>query len=411
MHIGFGLIIKGQNRVIHIMHINNNNNSINNNNIEKSEKMKLKIQQKILMEHLNYVIKGISNKNLIPILNCIKFELTNEGLYLMSTDNEIAIKTFIDKNKIDNIEEVGEIVISGKYIFDIIRKLGNEIINIEEVIDSQILITTQTSSFKLNCNNVNEFPNLDLEFSKSPIIINQQLFKKTINQTIFATSTQESRPVLTGISFKILNGKLICTATDSYRLACKEIDLKDSTIGDTDIIVPARNLIEVVKLLSNDEENVEIHIFSNKVVFKFNSITMMSRLINGNYPDTTKLIPENFSLIIKVNLNNFYNAIDRASLLTNEEEKNIIKLETKDDFLIISSNIPEIGNVEEKVQLLEKIDNNIKIAFSSKYMMDAIKVFEGENIALKFNGEIKPIIIDDAEGSNLIQLILPIRTY
>ena len=374
--------------------------------------MKLKIKQKILMEHLNYVIKGISSKNLVPILNCIKFDLTSEGLYLMSTDNEIAIKTFIDKDKIDNIEEKGEVVISGKYIFDIIRKLGNEVINIEEVIDSQILITTATSSFKLNCNNVSEFPNLDLEFSKSPIVLNQQLFKKTINQTIFATSTQESRPVLTGINFKINEGKLVCTATDSYRLACKELDLNDTEEkGDTDIIVPARNLMEVVKLLNSDDDNIELHIFANKVVFRFNSITMMSRLINGNYPDTTKLIPEDFSLIVKVNLNNFYNAIDRASLLTNEEEKNIIKLETKDDFLIISSNIPEIGNVEEKVELLEKVNNNIKIAFSSKYMMDAIKVFEGSDIALKFNGEIKPIIIDDAEGSNLIQLILPIRTY
>jgi len=374
--------------------------------------MKLKIKQKILMEHLNYVIKGISSKNLVPILNCIKFDLTSEGLYLMSTDNEIAIKTFIEKDKIDNIEEKGEVVISGKYIFDIIRKLGNEVINIEEVIDSQILITTPTSSFKLNCNNVSEFPNLDLEFSKSPVVLNQQIFKKTINQTIFATSTQESRPVLTGINFKINEGKLVCTATDSYRLACKELDLNATEEkGDTDIIVPARNLMEVVKLLNSDDDNIELHIFANKVVFRFNSITMMSRLINGNYPDTTKLIPEDFSLIVKVNLNNFYNAIDRASLLTNEEEKNIIKLETKDDFLIISSNIPEIGNVEEKVELLEKVNNNIKIAFSSKYMMDAIKVFEGSDIALKFNGEIKPIIIDDAEGSNLIQLILPIRTY
>lgn len=374
--------------------------------------MKLKIKQKILMEHLNYVIKGISSKNLVPILNCIKFDLTDEGLYLMSTDNEIAIKTFIEKDKIDNIEEKGEVVISGKYIFDIIRKLGNEVINIEEVIDSQILITTPTSSFKLNCNNVSEFPNLDLEFSKSPIIINQQIFKKTINQTIFATSTQESRPVLTGINFKINDNKLVCTATDSYRLACKELELSNTEDqGETDIIVPARNLMEVVKLLNSDEDNIELHIFANKVVFLFNSITMMSRLINGNYPDTTKLIPEDFSLILKVNLNNFYNAIDRASLLTNEEEKNIIKLETKDDFLIISSNIPEIGNVEEKVELLEKVENNIKIAFSSKYMMDAIKVFEGTDIALKFNGEIKPIIIDDADGSNLLQLILPIRTY
>ena len=373
--------------------------------------MKLKIKQKVLMEHLNYVIKGISSKNLIPILNCIKFELNKDGLYLMSTDNEIAIKTFISKKEIEKIEEQGEIVISGRYIYDIVRKLGNEVINIEEVIDSQILITTETSSFKLNCNNVNEFPNLDLEFSKNPVVVNQLLFKKTVNQTIFATSTQESRPVLTGINFKIKDNNLICTATDSYRLACKEINLENLEIGDTDIIVPAKNLLEVVKLLNNDEDNIELHIFSNKIIFKFNSITIMSRLINGAYPDTSKLIPDKFSLIVKVNLVSFFNAIDRASLLTNEEEKNIIKLETKDDFLIISSNIPEIGNVEEKVELVEKIDNNIKIAFSSKYMMDAIKVFDGEAIELKFNGEIKPIIINDGEDSNLLQLILPIRTY
>lgn len=373
--------------------------------------MKLKIKQKILMEHLNYVIKGISNKNLIPILNCIKFDLNDDGLYLMSTDNEIAIKTFIPNDKIDSVEEKGEIVISGKYIYDIIRKLGNEVINIEEVIDSQILITTQTSSFKLNCNNVSEFPNLDLEFSKTPIVLNQQLFRKTINQTIFATSTQESRPVLTGINFKLVENNLVCTATDSYRLACREIELKEIPEEKVDIIVPSKNLMEVVKLLNSDEDNIELHIFANKVVFNFNSITIMSRLINGNYPDTSKLIPETFTLKVKVNLSNFFNAIDRASLLTNEEEKNIIKLETKDDFLIISSNIPEIGNVEEKVELLEKVNNNIKIAFSSKYMMDAIKVFDGTEVELKFNGEIKPIIIGDSDNENLLQLILPIRTY
>ena len=111
--------------------------------------MKLSIKQKILLEHLNYVIRGVSNKNLIPILNCIKFELTNEGLCLISTDNELSIKSFIPAKDIDNIEIQGEILISGRYIYDIVRKLTNEIINIEEIIDSQVLITTASSSFKL----------------------------------------------------------------------------------------------------------------------------------------------------------------------------------------------------------------------------------------------------------------------
>lgn len=373
--------------------------------------MKLKIKQKILMEHLNYVIKGISSKNLIPILNCIKFDLKSEGLYLMSTDNEIAIKTFIEEKDIDEIEEKGDIVVSGKYIYDIIRKLSNEIINLEEIMSSQLLITTPTSSFKLNCNNASEFPNLDLEFSKKPLVINQLAFKTTINQTIFATSTQESRPVLTGINFKIKKNKLECTATDSYRLAKKEIELSDELEQEVDIIVPSKNLLEVIRLLNNDEDNLELHIFNNKVIFNFNSLIIMSRLINGAYPDTNKLIPQDFEINIKVNLNKFFDAIDRASLLTNEEEKNIIKLESKGDYLLISSNIPEIGNVEEKVDLDTKIDESVKIAFSSKYMMDALKIFESNEVELKYNGEIKPIIITDGESDNLLQLILPIRTY
>jgi len=373
--------------------------------------MKLKISQKILLEHLNYVIKGISSKNLIPILNCIKFDLKKEGLYLMSTDNEIAIKTFIDAKDIESIDEKGDIVVSGRYIYDIVRKLNNEIINLEEIMSSQLLVTTDNSSFKLNCNNSSEFPNLDLEFSKNPLIINQLAFKTTINQTIFATSTQESRPVLTGINFKIRKNKLECTATDSYRLAKKEIELDKALDQDMDIIVPAKNLTEVIRLLNDDENTLELHIFTNKVIFNFGSLVIMSRLINGTYPDTDKLIPTDFLTKIKVNLNSFFSAIDRASLLTNEEEKNIIKLEGKGTQLIISSNIPEIGNVEEKVEIGHKIKEEISIAFSSKYMMDALKIFNSEEIEIKYNGEIKPIIITDGENEKLIQLILPIRTY
>ena len=197
-------------------------------------KIKIKIKQKVLLEHLNYAIKGISNKNLIPILNCIKFELVDEGLYLLSTDNEIAIKTFIASDKIESIEETGELVISGRYIYEIIRKLNDEVINIEEVIDSQVLITTQTSSFKLNCIDPKEFPDLELEYVNEPIILKQNVFKSAISQIIFATSTQESRPVLTGVNFKIVDNLLECTATDSYRLAKRKINLGSSIQNNVD---------------------------------------------------------------------------------------------------------------------------------------------------------------------------------
>lgn len=373
--------------------------------------MKLIISQNILIEHLNNVIKGISSKNLIPILNCIKFSLTEDGLYLMSTDNEIAIKTFIDKSDIESIEECGDLVVSGKYIYDIVRKLPGDLLNIEELVDSKLNIYTTNSSFNLNCNNVNEFPDLELEEKSNPIIIKQKVFKNIINQTIFATSTQESRPVLTGINFKINNDTLICTATDSYRLAKKVVKLNEKIDEEVNIIIPTKNLNELVRMLNEEDENLEMHIFNNKIIFKFNNIIMLSRIINGTYPDTSKLIPTDFVLTIKVKLNEFYNSIDRASLLSTESDKNTIKLESKNNILVVSSNIPEIGNVEEKVIGIKSTEEEIKISFSSKYMMEALKSLDCEEIDLMFNGEIKPIIIKNPESDDLVQLILPIRTY
>ena len=372
--------------------------------------MNFEIKQEILLNNLNYVIKGISTKNIIPILNCIKFELTNEGLFMTSTDNESTIKTFIESSEIEKISEIGEVVVSGRYIYDIIKKLPNDIIKIEEIIDNKINITTTNSSFNLNCNDINEFPEIDLNDSKKPIKINKRLFKTLVRQTSFATSTQENRPEFTGINIIINKNKLECTATDSYRLAKKYIELDESIEENINIILPNKNIIELEKMLIDNDDSLEMHIFNNKVIFKFDNIIMMTRLINGNYPDTNKLIPTNFNISVNVNLKDFYNAIDRASLLTSEYDKNTIKLELEKNIIKISSNIPEIGYVEEKI-LLEDNNNDFKLSFSSKYMLDALKVLECEKISLNFNGEEKPIIIKNIIEDGVIQLILPVKTY
>jgi DNA polymerase-3 subunit beta len=137
----------------------------------------------------------------------------------------------------------------------------------------------------------------------------------------------------------------------------------------------------------------------------------ISKLINGSYPDTSKLIPTTFEVTMKVNHNEFFGTIDRASLLTNEADKNTIKLDNKGNEITISSNIPEIGNVEEKMIVSKDNDQDIRIAFSSKYMLDALKAFDCEDVELLFNGEVSPIIVKNPNTDNLIQLILPIRTY
>lgn len=372
--------------------------------------MKIEIKQNILMEALNHVIKGISSKNLIPILNCIKFELKKEGLYLSSTDNDISIQAFIDKDDIETIDSLGEIVVSGRYIYEIIRKLPNEIVKIEEIIDNKIDIRTKSSNFTLNCNIVSEFPIIDVRDSKVLITLDRIVFKNLIRQTAFASSQQEARPTLTGINFKISSNTLEVGATDSFRVSKKKIELENNNKQDINIIIPTKNLNELMKLIIADEGNIELHIFENKIMFKFDNLIMISRLINGEFPDLSKLIPDNFSLSMKINLHQFYSSLDRASLFTSESDKNIVTLESKNNNILITSNIPEIGHVEENVEVEKDCDKEINISFSSKYMMEAIRAIDGDDIELQFSGELKPIIIRNSNDDNLVQLIVPIRT-
>lgn len=206
--------------------------------------MNFKIKKEQLLQHLNYVIKGIQVKNIRPILNCIKFELKDEGLYLSSTDNDIAIKTFIANKKIEKDYTCGKFVVFGKYIYDIIRKLPNEIISIEEVMDSKIYISTLNSSFSLNCNNVDEFPNLDLEESKNPIILSNKILKNIlINQHLLLQLLALNQKI-TGMNFKIKKNILECHSTDSYRLSKKTIILDKTIDEEINIIIPTKNLID-----------------------------------------------------------------------------------------------------------------------------------------------------------------------
>lgn len=374
--------------------------------------MKIKIKKELLLENLNKVSKAISTKNLIPILSGIKFDLTREGLTLTASDNDITIQTFIPAdNKDMEIEKEGSIIIQGKYVLDIVRKLPDEFINIEVIDELKILIYAENSEFNLNGINQKEYPNVALENSKNFVKINTKLFKTIINQTAFATSTDESRPILTGINIKITGDILECSATDSYRLAKKQAKLNEIAGETYNIIVPGKNIVEFMKILNEGNEELEIHIFSNKVLFKQNNLLFQSRLVSGNYPNVNNLIPSDSFLKITANLSNLYDVIDRASILTSDKEKNIVTLETNKNLLIVRSSSAEIGRVEEKMNITKDNEEEIKISFSAKYMMDALRSFEGDTVVLAFEGEVKPIIIKDVEDPNLTQLVLPIRTY
>lgn len=371
--------------------------------------MKLIIKQEILLESLYHTSRAISPRNLIPILTGIKFDLTEDGLYLSASDTDISIRCLIPSDKIEKIIEYGSIVIGGKYIVEIIKKLPNENITIEVMDRQKMIVSTVNTEFNLNGINSNEFPNLDLEETKEPILLKASLIKKIISQTFFATSKNESRPILTGINFKLEGNLMEVIATDSYRLAKKSIVLDKVLDKNINMVIPGKNLLELDKIISDDKENLELHIFDNKILFKYKDILFLSRLLSGNYPATSSIIPDEFNVKVECSCNGLFNMMDRASLLTSDRDKNTIKLELKGQELVISSNSPEIGMVQEK--MIVDSNDEISISFSSKYMLDCIKSFETETVVLYMNNDNSPIVIKSNEDESLIQLVLPIRTY
>lgn len=375
--------------------------------------MKLTIKKDLLLDALNKVSKAISTKNLIPVLAGIKFELKKKKLTLTASDNDITIQTSINCNSDEDftVESEGSIIIQGKYVLDIVRKLPDKYINIEVVDELKILIYTENSEFNLNGISESEYPNIGLEESKKKVNIKAGTFKNIINQTAFASSNEESKPVLTGINFNIVGDVLECNSTDSYRLARKVVKLDSVSEENYNIVIPSHNVVEFSRILGDDEEEVEIHIFSNKVLFKAGNLKFESRLINGTYPNTSNLLPDDSFLVISTNLSDFYDVIDRVSILTSDKEKNIVTLETNGNMLVLRSSSAEIGRVEEKMPITKNNNEDIKISFSAKYMMEALKSFSTETVDIHFVGEIKPILIKSTEDETLTQLVLPIRTY
>ena len=269
----------------------------------------------------------------------------------------------------------------------------------------------QNSEFNLNGIAESEYPSINLEESKKKIDVKSNIFKELVNQTAFAASNEETKPVLTGLNFNIVGDVLECNSTDSYRLARKVIKLDKSIDENYNIVIPSHNILEFSRLIYDDDKVVEIHIFNNKILFKYNNLLFQSRLINGTYPNTSNLMPNEANLIITANLDEFYSVIDRASILTSDKDKNIVTLETDGDTLILKSSSLEIGRVEEKMKIKKSNKDDIRISFSAKYMMEALKSFNSDEININYVGEVKPIILKNEKDETLTQLVLPIRTY
>jgi DNA polymerase-3 subunit beta len=379
--------------------------------------MKFLIQKDYLVQGVQDVMKAISSRTTIPILTGVKITASEEGVTLTGSDSDISIESFIpleeNGNQIVEVEQTGSIVLQARFFSEIVKKLPQDSVEIEIINQLQTVIRSGKAEFNLNGIDAEEYPQLPVVSEEHVFSIPADLLKHMIRQTVFAVSSSETRPILTGVNWKIENNELQCIATDSHRLAFRKalIDAAD-TVPIANVVIPGKSLNELSKILDDTTDKVEIVMTEQQILFKVKNILFFSRLLDGNYPDTSRLIPTESKTDIYLNGKDFLQAIDRASLLAREGRNNVVRFSALENGLVeISSDSPEIGKVTEELQS-EKINGEeLKISFSAKFMMDALKAIDGSEMKISFTGAMRPFFIQPVNDDKNLQLILPVRTY
>jgi DNA polymerase-3 subunit beta len=370
------------------------------------------IKRDALLNHLLVVQKGLPNKTPLPILYAIKFDVYEDHILMTTSNTDVAIQVMVDDGEL-KIAKTGHVAIPGRYLIDIMRKISSHLVEFALIEDKLVVIKADRSEFKLRLMDVEDYPDVDFLDLDDPVILDSQLLKSIVRETNFATATSEKRPILTGVNFKYTDDHLYCVATDSYRLSRKNVPIRTRDTS-FDIVVPNRSQDELSKILDGFSEDVEVFINPNKVLFRMNGILFQTRLLEGTYPDTKRIIPTEFPVSIPFNKEDLLAAVERVSLLSPRDRDtnyNIIKMALRADHVVeISSTNSEVGDaLEEVIPSSDVTGPVIRIAFSSRYLVEALKSFTSPEVTLHFAGEIKPFVIKGDRDPDLMHLILPVR--
>lgn len=378
--------------------------------------MKFSVNQTAFINQINNVLRAISSKTTIPILTGIKIVVSDNGITLTGSNADITIQSTIATTESSNelvIDEPGAIVLPARFFSEIIKKLPEKTVTVNVHDGFQTKITSGSAEFIINGQDANNYPHLPEIESDATIKVDADLLRDVIDQTRIAVSKQESRPILTGIHVLLADGVLTAVATDSHRLAQRKVKVET---GDAsyDVVIPGDSMTELSRLISDEKDPVDLQIAENQVLFKFGNTLFYSRLLEGNYPETSRLIPDTADTTIEVDAGKFLSTIERASLLSHQGHNNVVKLTIDPDQGIakISGDSAEVGNVEENVMADSVKGAELEISFNPDYMSDALKSFGQSTILISFTSALRPFTMVPTENKDdFIQLITPVRTF
>ncbi len=366
--------------------------------------MKFRCEKSVFIEMINSALHAITSKSTIPALEGVLIEAGDE-LVVTGFDLEVGIRC---KNFAE-ISEKGSIVVNGRLLSDIIRKLPDDIVSF--TCDEKLYITISggVSVFNLIGISPSDYPELPAVQRERYTTLPQNTLKKIIQGTIFSASENDSRPIITGCLFKITEDELIVVALDSFRLAMRTEHVKrgDST-KNMNFVVPAKALREVDRFLEETDDNINISISRRNICFEFGNTVLTSRLLEGEFLNYQNAIPETSPKSLKVKTTDLITALERVSLITNEKLKNFVKCEFKDDKLILTCTT-SIGQAYDECRIEPIEGNDLTIGFNSRYLLDSLRACRDEEVLIELNTPNSPCIIKPTQGDEYLYLILPVR--
>ncbi len=370
--------------------------------------MQFEISKDDFLKALTKVQGIIEKRHTIPILANVLIEAKNEEILITATDLEVGLKT---KHNC-TIKEEGKITVSAKKLFEIIKELPNKNVYFTSKSNFWVEIKCEKSIFNLVGLSPEDFPKFP-EINNDIFKVNGNIINEMIDKTVFSISNDETKFNLTGIYVKeeMVEEQNLLTfvSTDGHRLSMVQRKVNDD-LGDKfkeGFILPKKGIFEIRKLIENSDQDIEIGITDNNFIIKYENTILIMRMVDGEFPDYKRVIPEKGKNFAVINKDLFLHSLKRISILSSEKSKGI-KLNFNKDFLVLSSSNPDLGDAREELDIAYNADE-ISIGFNAKYIMDILQVIKADNIIFNLKDNISPGRISPESDDNYLSVIMPMR--
>lgn len=364
--------------------------------------MKITAPKQELMKSLGIVMRAVPTRTTMNILYCILIDATVDTIRFTANDMELGIETTVN----GTIEERGLICLDAKMLFDIIRKMPENDVTIEVARDYQTTISCESSVFHIVGKDTAEFSPLPPVDRQNPVEMTQFQLREMIRQTIFSISPNDANKIMTGEYLQIRENEIRVVGLDGHRIAIRRL-LLDSVYENREVIIPGKTMTEIGRILTGEtEDKVRLYFTRNHVLFEMDQTTVVSRLIDGNYFRVDQMMSNDYETRVTVNKNDFFSALDRALLFTSEADKRPLVLTIGQDSMNLQITSP-MGSMSDDVDI-EMEGKEVKIGFNPKFILEAIRVIDDENILIYFLNSKAPCFIRDEEQS-YIYMVLPVN--